>query len=115
MSYLRYLCLFAHSIVQHILCCIVFSVFGPNVASCSGFSILDFSNVISIFQNVSLNVEYHSIYVVTVRVRSLPEAYTTINHSLLHATQLQIKSSLEIEMNYEHCLCMNIVLGYHTL
>jgi hypothetical protein len=57
MSYLRYLCLFAHSIVQHILCCIVFSVYGPNVASCSGFSILDFSNVISIFQNVSLNVE----------------------------------------------------------
>jgi len=42
MSYLRYLCLLAHSGVQHILCC-VFGCFSsfcvPYVASFSGFLI----------------------------------------------------------------------------
>jgi hypothetical protein len=43
MSYLRYLCLFAHSGVQHILCCGFFSSSScvPCVASFSGFFIFD--------------------------------------------------------------------------
>jgi hypothetical protein len=47
MSYLCHLCLFAHSGVQHALCC-VFGLFVfvlcprvPNVVSVSGLSILD--------------------------------------------------------------------------
>jgi len=48
MSYLRYLCLFAYSDVQHILCCFSF-VFLRLVASFSGMSIyfapLVFSNI----------------------------------------------------------------------
>jgi hypothetical protein len=41
MSYLHYLCLFAHSGVQHILCCVfvLFVFVLPNVASFSGLSI----------------------------------------------------------------------------
>jgi hypothetical protein len=39
MSYLRYLCLFAYSGVQHILCCVFLCV--PYVASFSGLSIFD--------------------------------------------------------------------------
>jgi hypothetical protein len=38
MTYLRYLCLFAHSGVQRILCCLCVSCV-PYVASFSGFSI----------------------------------------------------------------------------
>jgi hypothetical protein len=48
MSYLRYLCFFAHSGSQHILCCVFYFVFClpfllcvPNAASFSGFFILD--------------------------------------------------------------------------
>jgi hypothetical protein len=44
MIYLRYLCLFAHSGVQHILCCVLFSFLlpcAPYVASFSGLSIFD--------------------------------------------------------------------------
>ena len=40
MSYLRYLCLFAHSGVQHILCCVTYSDV-PCVASISGLFIFD--------------------------------------------------------------------------
>ena len=52
MSYLRYLCLFAHSGVQHILCC-VFVLFSlvlfslVYVASFSGFSLFDPPSVFS--------------------------------------------------------------------
>jgi hypothetical protein len=56
MSHLRYLCLFAHSGVQHMLCCIFCFVYlrlvscVPNVPNISGLPILDclfedFSNV----------------------------------------------------------------------
>ena len=41
MSYLRYLCLFAHSGVQHILCCVFALFFFIYVDSCSGLSIFD--------------------------------------------------------------------------
>jgi hypothetical protein len=47
MSYLRYLCLFAHSGIHHILCCVVGCArlrlvsCVPNVASFCGLSILD--------------------------------------------------------------------------
>ena len=45
MSYLRYLCLFAHSGVHHILCCVFMFCLSsscvPNVTSVSGVSILD--------------------------------------------------------------------------
>ena len=40
MSYLRYLCLFAYSGVQHILCCVFVLLFFICVASFSGLSIL---------------------------------------------------------------------------
>ena len=46
MSYLRYLCLFTHSGVQHILCCVfglLFFVLCTLFAGCSGFSIVDCS------------------------------------------------------------------------
>ena len=48
MSYLRYLCLYEHSGVQHILCC-VFALFVlvlctvSHVASFSGLSIYDYT------------------------------------------------------------------------
>ena len=45
MSYLRYLCLFVYSGVQHILCCVLCLVCllfcAANFASFSGLSILD--------------------------------------------------------------------------
>jgi hypothetical protein len=46
MSFLRYLCLFTHSAVQHILCCVVFlfcfaSSCVPCVVGFSGLSISD--------------------------------------------------------------------------
>jgi hypothetical protein len=41
MSFLRYLCLFAHSGVQHILCCVFCFVLLPYVASFPGLSIFD--------------------------------------------------------------------------
>ena len=41
MSYLRYLCLFAHSVVKHILSCVFFLSCVPYVASFSGLSIFD--------------------------------------------------------------------------
>jgi hypothetical protein len=40
MSYLRYLCLFAYSGVQHILCC-VFALFSFVLCSFSGLSVFD--------------------------------------------------------------------------
>ena len=49
MSYLHYLCLFAYSGVQHILCCafVLFVFVLPNVASFSGLSIFDCPSVFS--------------------------------------------------------------------
>ena len=44
MSYSRYLCLFVHSGVQHILCCVFvlfYSSCVPHVNSLSGLSIFD--------------------------------------------------------------------------
>jgi hypothetical protein len=42
MSYLRYLCLFVHSGVQHLLCCVLFVLLRlAYVASFSGLSICD--------------------------------------------------------------------------
>ena len=41
MSYLRYLCLFMHSGVQHTLCCVFLRLRVPYVASFSGLSIFD--------------------------------------------------------------------------
>jgi hypothetical protein len=44
MSHLRYLCLFAHSGVQHILCCVLLCLSTscvPNFASFSGLSYFD--------------------------------------------------------------------------
>ena len=41
MSYLRYLCLFANSAAQHILCCVFVLFFFVYVASFSGLSIFD--------------------------------------------------------------------------
>ena len=49
MSYLRYLCLFGYSGVQHVLCCgfvlfvFVLCLVYPNVSSFCEFSILDYS------------------------------------------------------------------------
>ena len=58
MSYLCCLCLFAHSGIQHILCCVfvlfVFIMCVPNVASVSELSIFDSPAVFS-------NIYLHSI------------------------------------------------------
>ena len=42
MSYLRYLCLFAHSGVQHILCCGFFFLRGGGVSSSDIIQMLEF-------------------------------------------------------------------------
>ena len=42
MFYLRYLCLFAHGGVHHILCCVYVLFFVVYVASFSGLSIFDY-------------------------------------------------------------------------
>ena len=60
MAYLRYLCLFAYSGIQHILCCVVYCArvrlvsCVSNVASFYGVSILDCPYLIvpSVFSNV---------------------------------------------------------------
>ena len=44
MSYLRYMCVFVHSGVKHILCCVCICLFSscvPYAASFSGMSIFD--------------------------------------------------------------------------
>jgi len=64
MFYLRYLCLFAYSGVQHLLCCVlVLVVFVLYVASFSGLSIFDsvFSNVYFIYFFVYFLCIAHSI------------------------------------------------------
>ena len=52
MSQLRYLCLFVHSGVQHILCCVFLRLVVPYVVSVSGMSILVFSNVYLVIKNI---------------------------------------------------------------
>jgi hypothetical protein len=47
MSYLRYLCLFLYSVVQHILCCVSVLFIFVYVASFSGLSILIAPSVFS--------------------------------------------------------------------
>jgi hypothetical protein len=47
MSYLRYLCMIAHSGVHHILCCVFVLFFFVYVASFSGLSILIAPSVFS--------------------------------------------------------------------
>ena len=58
MFYLRYLCLFAYSGVQHILCCVLFFIY---VASFSGLSIFIATSVISNFYLLSTTF---SIYII---------------------------------------------------
>ena len=71
MSYLRYLCLFSYSDVQHILCC-VFVLFSSScvtcVASFSGLSIL-------IAPSVFPNVNYKKIFSLIFDTGILPEAW----------------------------------------
>jgi hypothetical protein len=66
MSYLRYLCLFAYSGVQHILCC----VFGLFVASCvlyaTSFSGLSDNQSIDLFKYI-LNVNQEISIIITIK------------------------------------------------
>jgi hypothetical protein len=57
MSYLRYVCLFAYSCVQRILCC-VFFVF----VLCDGFSGLSIFTTPLVFSNVYSQYEQHGPY-----------------------------------------------------
>ena len=77
MSYLRYLCLFAHSGVQHILCCVVFFfVLCTLYCSFSRLSIFDcpsvFSNVylliLPVIQKLFVNITYFYITYVYCRI-----------------------------------------------
>ena len=61
MSYLRYLCLFAYSGIQHVLCGVFSSSCGPYVASFSGLSIFD-CPFLSVLSNVYFRIEIYSMY-----------------------------------------------------
>jgi len=69
MYYLRYLCLFAYSAVQHILCfCNVFlRTCVPNAASFTGLSFLI---ALSVFSNVYLLIKFISRKELAVNIQS---------------------------------------------
>jgi hypothetical protein len=69
MSYLRYMCLFAYSGVQHILCCRVFVLFSSScvtyVVSFSGLSILIVTSVFAIVYctiEKKMQMHWHLVY-----------------------------------------------------
>jgi len=84
MSYLRYLCLFVHSGVKHILCCVFVLSCVPYVASFSCLSIFDCPFVIRFAMTnyvkimVSVNTGYHCLHCTTMHIFTIFSLKETI-------------------------------------
>jgi hypothetical protein len=95
MSYLRYLCLFAHSGVHHILCCVFISFLFVLCTPCCQCIWIDNLHCHSVFSNVYLKeagTTYHS-----------PELVSTHGFSFLGGSRLALVFVFRIVLFC--CLC----------